>query len=223
MKRLALTLCLLMASSAFAQQSNALELAIAQTWQPMDVHVVWVPVFGDPAVLAEWTEINVESTLPDCALGLLTVTLSGKTVEGKSVRATFKGRARVFGDSWTVATRVKIGDPVFAENLVRLDCEWSNLRTTVLLDSGAIVGKLAVRALIPGRPILDADVRTPSVIRSGDPVTLVFEQSGIKVLVDGVAMKAGGIGEKIPVRVPEVESNRLVGVIQNDHTLRWVP
>ncbi|MBK6766392.1 MAG: flagellar basal body P-ring formation protein FlgA [bacterium] len=206
-----------------AQQYPDLENAIAATWQPHNVRVVWEPTFGDPALLAQWKNVNVESGLSECAHDVLTLSLRGLAQDGTPQRLTLKGRAYVFGDCWTVVERIKLGAVVTRENLVPHSCDWSNLRTTALLDPDAIAGKLAVRPLVPGRAILATDVRPKAVIRSGDPVTIVYEKDGVRVSLDGVAMKDGGIGERIPVRVPEVESNRLEGVIEDDATLRWVP
>jgi len=217
------TTLIIFASMARAQQYPVLEDAIAATWQPHNVRVVWEAAFGDPGVLAEWKNVIVESGLGECAHDQLTLTLRGQSNAGTMQRLTIKGRAYIFGDCWTVAERVKLGSVITRENLVAQSCDWSNLRTTVLLDPDAIAGKLAVRPLVPGRAILATDVRPKAVIRSGDPVTIVYEKDGVRVSLDGVAMKDGGIGERIPVRVPEVESNRLEGVIEDDATLRWVP
>lgn len=221
---LILILCtLISAAMTRAQQFPVLEDAIAATWQPHTVRVVWEPIFGDPKVVADWKNIKVENELPEYAHDLLMLTLSGKTQDGTIQRMTLKGRAYIFGDCWSVNDRVKLGDVVTRDKLTPLSCEWSHLRSVVLLDADAIVGKYAVRPLVPGRAILASDVRPKAVIRSGDPVTIVYEKDGVRVMLDGVAMKDGGIGEKIPVRVPEVESNRLEGVIEDDATLRWVP
>ena len=65
-------------------------------------------------------------------------------------------------------------------------------------------------------------MRPRAIIHSGDPVVIQYEQGGVIVKVEGVAMKDGGVGETIPVRVPKVERNRLQGVIQDDATLRWI-
>jgi flagella basal body P-ring formation protein FlgA len=166
---------------------------------------------------------SADAPIEACSYGMMTITLVGTDAHGEQKRVTFKGKARIFGQAFSVASRVKIGDKLNGDMLTALTCEWSNLRTTALLDRDAIIGKLAVRPLIPGRAILATDVRPRPVIRSGDAVTVMYERNGVTVKVDGIAMKEGGIGEKIPVRVPEVDKNRLVGVIQDDATLRWIP
>ncbi|MCB1059345.1 MAG: flagellar basal body P-ring formation protein FlgA [Calditrichaeota bacterium] len=216
------TLCLI-TNMAVAQDYTVLERLIALSWQPHEVSCTWMPIFGDPARLNELTNIEPSAPIESCSYGIMTVTLTGTDTNGEHKRVTFKGKARIFGQAFSVASRVKIGEKISGDMLASLTCEWSSLRTTALLDRDAIIGKLAVRPLIPGRAILATDVRPRPVIQSGDPVTIMYERNGVTVKVDGIAMKEGGVGEKIPVRVPEVDKNRLVGVIQDDATLRWIP
>lgn len=206
-----------------AQDYNTLEHIIAATWVPHYVTCKWEPMFGDPTLLNGWTNVEVVGELDDFAYGLLTLTLRGIDPNGVEQRATVKGRARIFGQAYSVASRVQIGDEIRSEMLTPLLCEWSNLRAMALLDEKAIAGKYAVRPLVPGRVILAGDVRPRTLVRSGEPVTVLFEQGGVTLKVEGIALKDGGVGERIPVRVPEVEKNRLEGVIQNDATLRWIP
>lgn len=206
-----------------ASEYMTLERFIAATWLPHEVTCAWEPVFGDPSLINGWTNIEFANDLGECAHGQLTLTIVGKDAAGNAQRLTVKGRARIFGEAFAVQERVKIDEAVTKANLTPLMCEWSNLRATVLLDADAIAGKFAVRPLVPGRAILATDVRPRTLIRSGDSVTVLYEQSGVRVKVEGIAMADGGVGETIPVRVPEVEKNRLEGVIQNDATLRWIP
>lgn len=219
---------LLISLSLFTTMSNAqnystLEQIIAATWVPHHVTCKWEPMFGDPTTLDNLKQIEIVGELDDFANGLLTLTLKGLDGSGAEHRVTLKGRARIFGQAYSVASRVKIGEEIKHSMLTPLSCEWSNLRAMALLDAGAIIGKYAVRPLVPGRVILASDVRPKTLVRSGEPVVVFYEQGGVTVKVEGVAMKDGGVGETIPVRVPEVEKNRLEGVIQDDATLRWIP
>lgn len=206
-----------------AQDSSRLEQIIAATWAPHEVTCRWEPIFGDPGVLSSWQEIEPQSGLHESAHDMLIIALSGVDQNGKEAQLTLKGNARIFGSGWTVRDRVRQGSQIKKEQLSQIECEWSALRDIALLDAQAIIGKYAVRPLIPGRAILASDVRHRALIKSGDPVVIHYEQGGVLVKVEGVAMKDGGVGEKIPVRVPEVAQNRLEGVIQDDATLRWVP
>lgn len=216
-----LILCLF-ADMAVAQDYSILERHVSLTWQPHEVTCTWSPVFGDPDKLGSLRNIEPVNLLERCSHGALTLTLQGEDSSGKLLRVTYKGKARVFGQAFSVCQRVSIGEEVETGNVCPTENELSNLRSAALLDTAEIIGKLAVRPLVPGKAILATDLRPQPVIQSGDLVVLICEKGGVRVSVEGIAMKEGGIGETIPVRVPEVEKNRLKGVIQNDATLRWI-
>lgn len=206
-----------------AQSTSKLESLIAATWAPLQATCRWERIFGDATQLDSWTKCRVTSELPEAAHDLLTIGLIGKDANNNDCQLTVKGHAHIFGTGYTVINRVKLGAEIKRENILEIECEWSALRDVALLDTNAIAGKFAIRPLVPGRPILACDVKPRAIIKSGDPVVIEYEQGGVMVKVEGVAMKDGGIGDKIPVRVPEVEHNRLEGVIQDDATLRWIP
>lgn len=220
--RVFISICL-MSMNAAAQDFVKLEQIIASTWLPHDVTCKWEPMFGDPAVLNSLKNIEVIGSLDDFANGLLSITFKGTDNQGREQRIILKGRARIFGQAYSVAERVKASGEVKSENITQVNCEWSNLRAATLLDRNAIAGKFAVRPLVPGRPILANDLRSRPLIRSGDSVTVICERGGVTVKVEGTAMRDGGEGETIPVRVPELEQNRLEGVVQNDATILWIP
>jgi flagella basal body P-ring formation protein FlgA len=154
---------------------------------------------------------------------MMTLVLEGKNASGEAKRITLKGSARIFGNAWTVKERIKPGAPVTSESLEGLRCEWTGLREAALLDKNAIAGKLAVRPLIPGRAILDSDVKARPLIHAGDSVSMNYTQHGITIRITGVALKDGAPGDRIAIRVPDVEQKRLEGVVEDDATLRWVP
>lgn len=206
-----------------AQTFSQIESLIAATWAPHEVTCLWEPIFGDPSVISNWQNVSVSSALEACAHDQLTLTLEGVDSSGIEQKLTVKGRARIFGKAYSVRERVKVGEEVKATMLESLECEWGNLRAAALLDPNAIAGKFAVRPLVPGRVILACDVRPRTLVRSGDTVSIYCVEGGVNVKIQGVAMKDGGAGETIPVRVPEVDKNRLEGVIQDDSTLVWIP
>jgi flagella basal body P-ring formation protein FlgA len=57
-------------------------------------------------------------------------------------------------------------------------------------------------------------LRAPRSVRRGDQVTIAMGAGGISVQMGGVAMRDGGIGDRIPVK--NSNSSRIVeGVIQD--------
>jgi len=83
------------------------------------------------------------------------------------------------------------------------DVEWQPTKPTwgsrKVLDYDAVVGMEAKRPLKSGQPLQSADVKAPSVIRKGDPVTLIYATKGVKLTVDGVAQADAAMGDSLRV------------------------
>jgi flagella basal body P-ring formation protein FlgA len=96
-------------------------------------------------------------------------------------------------------------DPAFADNLVT--------------DRAEIVGKVARRTLLPGKPIPMIGVTSPKVVANGAQVKLVFEEGGLTITTYAAALQAGGVGDLIKVRNPE-SGIVVTGTVQPDGSVR---
>ena len=63
-----------------------------------------------------------------------------------------------------------------------------------------VVGKIARRTLLPGKPILVSAVNEPHLVQRGVPAMLVFSTGGLEILATGTPLEPGGIGDFIKVR-----------------------
>jgi len=87
-----------------------------------------------------------------------------------------------------------------------------------LRGSHDIVGKVARRTLVAGRPIPRNALQTSEVIPEGSRVTLVFGASGFTIKGVGKAIEGGSVGDTISVQ--NIDSGQLVrGVVQKDGTV----
>ena len=108
------------------------------------------------------------------------------------------------------------GDIIAAEMLA--DQEMGAASGTYL-SREAILGRTARRTLLPGKPVLSGSVGEARVVRAGALVQLVLETGPLEILVRGVAMQNGAVGETISVR--NSRSGRLVnGVVTSEGTIR---
>ncbi len=64
----------------------------------------------------------------------------------------------------------------------------------------AIVGKVARRTLLPGKPIPAIAIDNPKIVAIGAQVRIVFAESGLEITAYGMAMQAGAVGDLIRVR-----------------------
>ncbi len=102
--------------------------------------------------------------------------------------------------------------------IVAADIEWADAtsaRARGLSDWDAAVGMEARRALKAGTPVQANDLKTPAVIRKGDPVKLIYATGGVHLSVDGVAQNEAALGE--PVRVLNTYSRRTVEAVAAGH------
>jgi flagella basal body P-ring formation protein FlgA len=93
-----------------------------------------------------------------------------------------------------------------------LDWVWSDLATldaAYVVGRETVVGMSAARTLTAGEPVRRSDLRPTPLVRSGDPVELRLVRGNVAVSVRGVAKRAGGLGQTIPVR------NDLTGRVVN--------
>ena len=78
-----------------------------------------------------------------------------------------------------------------------------------------LVGKVARRTLLPGRPIPAIAVEEPRAVSVGGPAALVYEQGGISIVTTGQALQNGYVGQVVQVR--NLDSGLVVsGAVQAD-------
>ena len=71
---------------------------------------------------------------------------------------------------------------------------------SVLWDRADLVGKVARRTLLPGRPIPSIAVEEPRAVTTGALVTLICEQDGISISTTAQALQNGYVGQVVQVR-----------------------
>ncbi|MGH6761694.1 MAG: flagellar basal body P-ring formation chaperone FlgA [Phyllobacterium sp.] len=68
------------------------------------------------------------------------------------------------------------------------------------VNADQVIGKIARRTLLPGKPILVSAVNEPHLVQRGVPAMLVFNAGGLEILTTGTPLEPGGIGDFIKVR-----------------------
>jgi flagella basal body P-ring formation protein FlgA len=114
---------------------------------------------------------------------------------------------------------ILVRDVARGQVIAAADIEWADATTARARadfpNGDAAVGMEARRQLKAGTPVLANDLKTPSVIRKGDPVKLVYSTGGVHLSVDGVAQNEAALGE--PVRVLNTYSKRTVEAVASGH------
>lgn len=112
------------------------------------------------------------------------------------------------------------GDKINNSMLVDLqDAGQGAASPDMLWDRASIVGKVARRTLLPGRPIPSIAVEEPRAVSTGTQVQLVYQQDGIVIVTTAQALQNGYVGQVVQVR--NMDSGQVVsGLVQTDGSIR---
>jgi flagellar basal body P-ring formation protein FlgA len=82
-----------------------------------------------------------------------------------------------------------------------------------------LVGKVARRTLLPGRPIPLNSIREADAVGQGKPVTVVFQAGNLTITGQAIALQGGRVGDLLSLR--NVDSGQIIkGIVQADGTVR---
>lgn len=92
-------------------------------------------------------------------------------------------------------------------------------RMQIVPQRSELVGMVARRTLLPGRPVPVIAVAIPDLVPRGAAIELRFEEGGLSILAQATALEAGSAGDVIRVR--NSDSGLIINaVVQSDGTVR---
>ncbi len=92
-------------------------------------------------------------------------------------------------------------------------------RMMVVPERAGLVGKVARRTLLPGRPVPVVAVADPDLVARGVPIEIVFQEGGLTILAQAMSLEAGSAGDLIRVR--NLDSGLIITAkVQPDGTVR---
>ncbi|MEJ2117332.1 MAG: flagellar basal body P-ring formation chaperone FlgA, partial [Alphaproteobacteria bacterium] len=95
-------------------------------------------------------------------------------------------------------------------------------RLPVFRTPDGLIGKVARRTLLPGRPIPLNAVRDASVVQNGKQVRVLFESGGLTITSIGVALQNGGVGDMLSLRNTD-SGVTIRGTVQADGSVKVSP
>lgn len=142
-----------------------------------------------------------------CSLTLLS-TLSARAGEGDDIALPVPTVTIYPGD---VIEDDKITDRLFIARTVA--------RGSVVEARNTVIGRVARRTLLPGKPIPANAMRDAYAIAQGKPALLVFQSGGLTITSTAIALQNGSIGDYITAR--NADSGIVIkGTVQSDGTIR---
>jgi flagella basal body P-ring formation protein FlgA len=92
-------------------------------------------------------------------------------------------------------------------------------RSTIHETRETLIGKVARRTLLPGQPIPINGVRDPYLVTQGKNALVVFEEGGLTITANAMALQNGGIGDLVSLR--NVDSGTIIkGTVASNGTVR---
>lgn len=104
------------------------------------------------------------------------------------------------------------GALITAEDLDYVDVRNSDLGANVLVSAEQLIGMSPRRGIAALKPIASSDVSSPIVVKKGEIVTMVLQNSEMTLTTQGKALESGAVGET--VRIVNASSGQSVeGVV----------
>lgn len=132
--------------------------------------------------------------------------------QGRHVRY-MQAEVGVIGEYPVLTRQVAPGSEITAEMLEMRRGDLSRLPQRTLLDTDAIIGQIAQRALTAGVPLREHQLEARALVERGQQVVVEASGAGFRVTREGEALGAGGQGERIRVRFAnrELVTARVIG------------
>jgi flagella basal body P-ring formation protein FlgA len=133
------------------------------------------------------------------------------------------GAAAAHGEDVVVAVptvTIYPGDVIGDEQIIERAFAPGTLgKFAIAQDRTMLVGKVARRTLLPGKPIPLNGVKDPDVVSRGGSVLAIYKSGGLTISSVVQPLRAGGVGDIIEAR--NMDSGKIIrGAIQADGTLR---
>ncbi len=111
-----------------------------------------------------------------------------------------------------VAKALQAGHVLTAADLTTVERDSARLPPGALGDASALVGQVLRFSVAAGQPLVPSMLTGPQLVHYGQPVSLVVQGMGVRLVALGQAMADGRVGQSVLVR--NIQSGRVVsGVV----------
>lgn len=142
-------------------------------------------------------DVTVSDLRYDLARGEFSAMLTAGTEE-KAVT----GRLIPVTSVPVLKAQLQKGALITAEDLDYVDVRNSDLSANVLVSADQLIGMSPRRSLAALKPIASSDVSSPVVVKKGEIVTMVLQNSEMTLTTQGKALESGAVGETVRIINP---------------------
>lgn len=133
------------------------------------------------------------------------------SLQNPHMRVKVSGKIEPLTEVPVLKSTLRQGHVIRAHDISVLAMPAHSLNHDTLLDAQDLIGLTPRRMVQAGRPLTENDLQEPLLVNKGKPVTMVYEQNGLRLTVVGRALQSGARGELI--RVTNGQSSRTVDAV----------
>lgn len=128
---------------------------------------------------------------------------------------------RVYEDIVTSNKKIDRNDILHMDTIVMRKMETTKLAGVTFDNVEALVGKRALRSILPNTPITAEIVDNPPAIKKGDFIQIFVQAGNLHVVAKGIAKEDGYLGKII--RIKNIDSNKeLYGRVEDSTSVKIV-
>ncbi|MBN8892988.1 MAG: flagella basal body P-ring formation protein FlgA [Rhodospirillales bacterium 70-18] len=185
-----------------AEAVAALRDALAGVGAPADAEIE-LPGFSAPLIPQDAKpQFAVEQLDYQGGAGRFTAQLAVTADDMAPLRLRLSGTLAEMVTLPVPAHRLAPGSVIAADDLIIARVRAGLVRGAVAQAPAQAVGLAPRRMLMPGQPLLLADLRKPEAVAKGARVAMQLLAPGLLLLAQGQALESGAVGERIQVLNP---------------------
>ena len=190
-------------------------------WRPEDLEISGITHSGEAELPAGNVTHVVEANPRERYLGnvILTVHFFADGRKKRSIRVA--GKVQLHREVVVAARPLSRHDILtdFDVQIQRIPVGENSERLALSVEQ--VVGRRLLRDVVLNQPLMLTDLDSPLILRKGAPVTILYEQPGLRISARGQAREDGGTGK--PIRVLNTQTNRtVVSEILDGSTVRAI-
>lgn len=185
-----------------AEAEHAIALALQADGAGEEISATLVKADSEEAILAHRSPLTFE--ISDVSYNARELSFEVRLYPFDGIRPLppiqLSGRYDEVMEIPVLTRRLRRDDVITDGDIKLMQIPASRLRKDVALSRGDMVGKTPLRTISPNRPIRQAELSNPPVIRKNEQITLQFISGSLKIRTLGEALEDGAKGELIRVR-----------------------
>ncbi len=128
---------------------------------------------------------------------------------------------RTYEDIVVLNKKIDRHDILAMDDLVIKRIETTKLEGVTFDDIEDLIGKRAIRTILPNIPIIGEMIDNPPLIKKGDFIKVSIQSGNLSIVTKGVAKEDGYVGKVI--RIKNIDSNKeLYGKVEDSATVKII-